>query len=114
MPFLLLAEELLHRSSTAENGDAAAQGNIPGETDRDFVAFHNYGHLPLASRQDKHFLQFLGIFIHIHKNGPVTIGCPGLDAERTGVGSKDDDFVFNKCLLPVANQASAVKYFLLK
>jgi hypothetical protein len=45
-----------YRSGTAEKRNAAAQGNLPGETNRNLFTLHNYGHLLPASRQDKHLL----------------------------------------------------------
>jgi len=104
----------LYRSSAAENGDAATEGNIPGKTDSDLAAFHNHGYLPLASRQSKHFLQFLGIFIHFHVNSAIPIGCPSLITEGSGVRSVNDDLFFHQSLLRIESQASAGKNFLLK
>ena len=114
MPLLLLTEGLLHRSGTSENGDAAAQGNISGETDRDLFAFHNHGYLHLAAGISQHFLQFLRVFIYIDICGPVAVGCPSLVAEGSGVRSVDDDLFMHKCLLLIENQSSAGKNFLLK
>ena len=80
-------------SGTAEERDAAAQGNLPGETDHDLFTLHNHGRLLPASSQSKHLLQFFGIFIHVHVNGPVFIGFPSLVAEGSGIGAVNDDFV---------------------
>jgi hypothetical protein len=111
---LLLTEGPFHRSGAAENGDAAAQGNIPGETDRDLFAFHNHGYLHFAAGIGQHFLQFLRVVIYIDIYGPVAVGCTSLITKGSGICSIDDDLCFHQCLLRIETQASAGKNFLLK
>lgn len=99
--FLLLTEGSFYRSGASENGDAAAQRNIPGETDRDLVAFHNHGYLHLAAGIGQHFFQFLRVLMHIDIYGTVGVGCPSLVTEGSDVRSVDDDLRFHKssCVL---------------
>jgi len=112
--FLLLTEGLFHRSGASKNRDAAAQGNIPGETDRDLVAFHNHRYLQFAFGIRQHFLQFLRVFIHIDIDSLLAIGCPSLDTKGSGICSVDDNVCFHQCLLRIETQTSAGKNFLLK
>lgn len=101
---LLLTEGPIHRSSAAENGNATAQGNVPGETDRDLFAFHNHGYLHLAVGKVQHSLQFFRVFIYIDIAIPLAIGFPRLVAEGSGVCSVDDDFVRHDLVPPISKK----------
>ena len=111
---LLLTEGPFHRSGASENGNAAAQGNITGETDRYLFSFHNHGYLHPASGILQHFPQFLRVFIHIDIDSPLAIGCPSLNTKWSRICTEDDDFRFHQYLLCNEPHASAGNNFLLK
>ena len=93
-----------HRSGAAEKWNAAAQGNLPGKTNRDIFTLHNHRHLLPAARQGNQLLQFLGIFIHVHENGAIPVGFPCLVAEGSGIGAVNDDFVRHDSFPPISRK----------
>lgn len=93
----------LRESCTSKKGNPAAKRNLSRKPDRYLIAFHNHRHLPFATGENQHFIEFFRISPHVDKNSFVSISRTSLIAERTIVGSIDNDFIrHNYFLSPTA------------
>jgi len=83
---------LFHRSGSPEKRDTTAQGYITCEANRYLVSIDHDRDLHLSAGAGEHFLEFFRVFIYVDVGGPIPIGCPSLVAERSAVGSVNNNF----------------------
>lgn len=96
----LSPRDIFHRSGPPEKRHAASQGSITREADRCFVSVDYDRDLHLSPGVGEHFLQFLRVFIHIDIDGPLTVGCPSLAAEGSGIRAVNNDFICHDAVPP--------------
>jgi hypothetical protein len=84
--------------------DPAAQRCLPDKPDGDFAPVNDYGDLIFSAGVGQHFLQLFTVFLDVDKHGLAAVGCPSLDAEGSGKGSIDNDFLFHYILLGADQQ----------
>jgi len=93
-------------SGAAEKGDSAPQGDLPEKTDGHLIPVDNHRHLLPAPRKGEHLLEFLGVLIHVHIDGTLPIGRPGLVREGSGIRPVDDDFFCHDAIPPFSSSYS--------
>jgi len=91
--YLPLPEGCLNRSGPSQKAKPLGNESMPGITDLDLVSLNNDRDLHLSPGVDKHFLQFLRVFIHVHKDCLLAIGRPGLECIGSGTSAINDDLI---------------------
>ena len=91
---------MFHRSGSAEERDTASQGSIARVADHYLVSFDYNRDLRLSPGIGEHLLQFIRVFIYIEIDGPISVGCPSLVAEGSGVRAVNDDFICHDAVPP--------------
>jgi hypothetical protein len=88
-----LHEGRLNRSGPSQETKTLWYGGMPCKPDPNLLSLNYDRDLHLSPGVKKHFLQFLQVFLHVHKDCLLTVDRPGLKCIGSGIYAVNDYLV---------------------